>query len=107
WRRETDSEGREPLPLRSPGRFRDRRGGHPISAGRPREGGSVRFMAEKKGRRKAATAAVPSAPGARDIGIDVPSPAKVWTDRKCPFYGGLPCAARCSKASSSRPACRI
>src|SRR5437773_11092735 len=47
-------------------------------------------MAEKKGRRKAATAAVPSAPGARDIGIDVPSPAKVWTDRKCPFHGGLP-----------------
>ena len=50
----------------------------------------MRFMAEKKERRKAATAAVPSAPGARDIGIDVPSPAKVCTDRKCPFHGGLP-----------------
>src|SRR5439155_1207551 len=48
------------------------------------------ILAEKKARPKAATAAVPSAPGARDIGIDVPSPAKVCTDRKCPFHGGLP-----------------
>jgi small subunit ribosomal protein S17 len=46
-------------------------------------------MAEKKARKKVATTA-PASPGARDIGIDVPSPAKACTDPKCPFHGGLP-----------------
>lgn len=31
-----------------------------------------------------------SASGARDIGIDVPKPAKECEDRHCPFHGTLP-----------------
>lgn len=31
-----------------------------------------------------------TAPAARDIGIDVPVPAKTCTDQHCPFHGKLP-----------------
>ena len=44
-------------------------------------------MAEKKAQKKPAATA---APAARDIGIDVPAPAKACTDPKCPFHGRLP-----------------
>ncbi len=54
-------------------------------------------MAEKKATKKEKTAAAPAAPraapaapGARDIGIDVPPPAKTCTDEHCPFHGKLP-----------------
>jgi len=46
-------------------------------------------MAEKKVQKKPAGDPAPeSAPG-RDIGIDVPMPAKACTDPKCPFHGRL------------------
>ena len=32
--------------------------------------------------------------GARDIGIDVPKPAKACEDRHCPFHGTLPVRGR-------------
>jgi len=31
-----------------------------------------------------------AAPGVRDIGIDVPPPARTCQDRHCPFHGTLP-----------------
>ncbi|MGI0148322.1 MAG: 30S ribosomal protein S17 [Thermoplasmata archaeon] len=43
-------------------------------------------MAEKKTQKQ--TVAPPST-GGRDIGIDVPMPAKACTDPKCPFHGRL------------------
>lgn len=57
-------------------------------------------MAEKKATKKEKTAAAPApaaaaaraapvAPAARDIGIDVPPPAKTCTDEHCPFHGKL------------------
>jgi small subunit ribosomal protein S17 len=47
-------------------------------------------MAEKKAQtRKPAPAAVATAAGGRDIGIDVPMPSKACTDGKCPFHGRL------------------
>jgi small subunit ribosomal protein S17 len=48
-------------------------------------------MAEKKrpGKKSAASSA-PRPSGTRDIGIDVPAPAQVCTDVKCPFHGRLP-----------------
>lgn len=45
-------------------------------------------MAEKKERKKT-TAAAPEGSTGRDIGIDVPMPAKPCTDAKCPFHGRL------------------
>ncbi len=54
-------------------------------------------MAEKKAtkKEKTPTAPVPAhkaspAPGARDIGIDVPAPETTCTDEHCPFHGTLP-----------------
>ncbi len=52
-------------------------------------------MAEKKTAKKEKSVAPPAAPrsaaapGARDIGIDVPVPAKTCTDEHCPFHGKL------------------
>ncbi len=56
-------------------------------------------MAEKKAAKKEKPAAAPAAPaaprkataapGARDIGIDVPVPEKTCTDEHCPFHGKL------------------
>ncbi len=56
-------------------------------------------MAEKKAAKKEKPAAAPAAamaprkapaaPGARDIGIDVPVPEKACTDEHCPFHGKL------------------
>ncbi len=56
-------------------------------------------MAEKKAAKKEKPAAapatapaahrVPTTPGARDIGIDVPLPEKTCTDAHCPFHGKL------------------
>jgi len=51
-------------------------------------------MAEKKAAKKekpaaTATRAAPAAPGARDIGIDVPVPEKACMDEHCPFHGKL------------------
>jgi len=49
------------------------------------------MMAEKKGRTRKPTApSADAASGGRDIGIDVPMPAKACTDVKCPFHGRLP-----------------
>jgi len=47
----------------------------------------VNGMAKAKEPKKDTPAEVPRA---RDIGIDVPLPAKTCTDRKCPFHGNLP-----------------
>ena len=51
------------------------------------------LMAEKKTAKKAAAQSAPSAAATaatgRDIGIDVPMPAKACTDAKCPFHGRL------------------
>ncbi len=52
-------------------------------------------MAEKKTAKKEKSVAQPAAPrsaaapGARDIGIDVPVPGKTCTDEHCPFHGKL------------------
>ncbi len=53
-------------------------------------------MAEKKAAKKekpvaapAPTHKAPAPKGTRDIGIDVPAPAKTCTDEHCPFHGKL------------------
>ncbi|MCI4371897.1 MAG: 30S ribosomal protein S17 [Thermoplasmata archaeon] len=45
-------------------------------------------MAGKRAQKKPVVSA-PAVPGTRDIGIDVPPPAKPCTDGKCPFHGRL------------------
>lgn len=47
-------------------------------------------MAEKRAQKKPAATAASLPAGTRDIGIDVPAPAKSCTDGKCPFHAGLP-----------------
>ena len=44
----------------------------------------------EKGKEGKAAGKTAAAPKARDIGIDVPAPAKACTDPKCPFHGRLP-----------------
>ena len=47
-------------------------------------------VAEKKAQKKSAVESTPQAASeGRDIGIDVPMPAKACTDAKCPFHGRL------------------
>lgn len=45
-------------------------------------------MAEKKAQKRTAAPSFASSDG-KDIGIDVPMPAKPCTDSKCPFHGRL------------------
>ena len=47
-------------------------------------------VVDKKAPKKSTATAAPSSGTARDIGIDVPVPAKVCADLKCPFHGRLP-----------------